>query len=328
MRGERRRPPAERGFGCPAVVAASRLARMPACTRHEHASHSRGRASAKTTRSSGTSAGSVSGSATARAIRTGCSPDGRRTEAASVPVPARWPRENRSTSHGSRLHRSGCCGLRCRTSSCVGTRVRVAHGCVRSLRKGCGYREVREDVVSEGARHNASDVLRAGLLPRHGHDRVLLLSGWELAGQCAHGGVVHAQCRDRRADFWRVPPEAGWQSQGRSRVLGRSTLALASIALLLLGVSPDASAASWRSCGSFSTEHVSGKRVRVTQVRVRGTSCVQARRVARGFYDQIIGSSGAGYAAGFGCVYTGGSRVRCGSGADGRGPKKIRWRER
>lgn len=94
-------------------------------------------------------------------------------------------------------------------------------------------------------------------------------------------------------------------------------------------LAPTTSAASWRSCPAFSVTNINGDRVGVAGVRVLGTSCGQARRVARGFYTQQIGSSGAAYAAGYGCAYTnGGNRVRCGSGTDGRGSKKIRWRER
>lgn len=111
-------------------------------------------------------------------------------------------------------------------------------------------------------------------------------------------------------------------------MLRLATIVSVGIAAVLAVAPAGVVAATWRSCESFSTDSVSGDPVRVTEVRVRGTSCRQARRVARGFYGQTIGSSGAGYAAGFGCAYSGASRVRCGSGAEGRGPKKVRWRER
>lgn len=110
----------------------------------------------------------------------------------------------------------------------------------------------------------------------------------------------------------------------------RSRHAATCVALLFLCLMPPASAdaAKWRSCRTFATTNYSGARVVAASIRVRRTTCAQARRVVRGFYNQVIGSSGAGYAAGYGCAYYGRARVRCGSGADGQGPRKLRWKER
>lgn len=124
-------------------------------------------------------------------------------------------------------------------------------------------------------------------------------------------------------------PRTPTKSHAPRRRILRWPLVIANIAAALaLSCSSDAIAASWRSCPAFTTDDQGGHAVRLSNVETRGTTCAQARRVARSFYGQTIGSSGATYAAGFGCVYHGSSRVRCGSGVNGRGPRKIRWLER
>ena len=84
----------------------------------------------------------------------------------------------------------------------------------------------------------------------------------------------------------------------------------------------------WVNCGSLTLYTYASQRVTVSGIRALGTSCRSAKAVVHGFYAQEIGSSGAGYAAGFGCVYVGGTRVTCGSGPTGRGARKVVWTQR
>lgn len=111
-------------------------------------------------------------------------------------------------------------------------------------------------------------------------------------------------------------------------MLKQLVIAATAAGALSLAVGSPSFAATWRSCSTFSVESHAGDSVRISNVRVRGTTCSQAKRVARSFYGQTIGSSGATSAAGYGCAYHGSNQVRCGAGADGRGARKIRWRER
>jgi hypothetical protein len=94
-------------------------------------------------------------------------------------------------------------------------------------------------------------------------------------------------------------------------------------------------AVSAKPCANFTVTGYAGAHFRISSIKVTRTTCATARRVVRGFYGQVIGSSGAAYAAGYGCAYYGagsaggsGAHVRCGSGASGRGSRQVRWLER
>ena len=81
-----------------------------------------------------------------------------------------------------------------------------------------------------------------------------------------------------------------------------------------------------RRCDPFTLTDLNGDAVRISDLRVVQTSCAAAGRVARSFHSQTIGSSGATLAVGFGCAYGARGTVTCGSGADGKGPKRISWK--
>lgn len=111
--------------------------------------------------------------------------------------------------------------------------------------------------------------------------------------------------------------------------------ALVGAALLLLS-SPAAGAEgqvepAWQSCSSFTVVSYSGDRYDILDLEEREASCSQAGAVVRSFHSQVIGSSGATVAEGFGCAYEGnGDRVLCKSfdGSSYNGPIQIRWRLR
>jgi len=121
---------------------------------------------------------------------------------------------------------------------------------------------------------------------------------------------------------------------GRSRWIASCSAAL----VVLTGVGPlDAPRASehghvsgWRACSSLTVTGYSGARYRISAVRVRSVACRRARSVIHDFYSQVIGSSGATVALGFGCVYRIGSRVNCRSrsGSTYDGSRQLSWRER
>ncbi len=104
----------------------------------------------------------------------------------------------------------------------------------------------------------------------------------------------------------------------------------ATVVLVVVGIAGSTADAHarWVSCGSLKLSMYSSLKVTVVGLRAMGASCRTAKAVVHGFYAQRIGSSGAGYAAGFGCAYVGGTRVVCGSGPTGRGPRKVVWAER
>lgn len=81
-----------------------------------------------------------------------------------------------------------------------------------------------------------------------------------------------------------------------------------------------------RHCRSVSLRGHSDNALRATKIVARGVGCQRARRVVKGFHSQVIGSSGAGYVAGFGCAYLSATRVRCGPGPSGtEGPERVEW---
>lgn len=79
-------------------------------------------------------------------------------------------------------------------------------------------------------------------------------------------------------------------------------------------------------CKAVTVTDVNGDTVRISDLRVVQTTCVVAAGLARSFHAQIIGSSGATVAAGYGCGYGSGGAVTCRSGADGKGSKRVAWK--
>jgi hypothetical protein len=114
--------------------------------------------------------------------------------------------------------------------------------------------------------------------------------------------------------------------------LARSA-ALWGLGLMVLssvGVVAPVHASEWTSCGSLTAvHHGSGTDYRVRGLATRATACRTARSVVWDFYAQVLGSSGATVAGGFGCAYRG-RRITCRSrsGDSYDGNRHIRWRER
>lgn len=79
-------------------------------------------------------------------------------------------------------------------------------------------------------------------------------------------------------------------------------------------------------CKPVTVTDVNGDTLRISDLRVVQTTCAVAAGVARSFHGQIIGSSGAAVAAGYGCGYSSGGAVTCRSGADGTGSKRVAWK--
>jgi len=63
-------------------------------------------------------------------------------------------------------------------------------------------------------------------------------------------------------------------------------------------------------------------------LRTRQVGCARARRVARGFGGQLIGSSGSTDALGYSCSYVRPVRNKVYRVLCEKGAKEIRWRER
>lgn len=86
----------------------------------------------------------------------------------------------------------------------------------------------------------------------------------------------------------------------------------------------------WQACGSRTVASAAGTEYRIAPLEATGTDCAAAEAVARSFYSQTIGSSGATVAGGLGCAYeSGGASVLCrsSSGSAYDGPVGVRWSE-
>ena len=102
---------------------------------------------------------------------------------------------------------------------------------------------------------------------------------------------------------------------GAQHIMGTgATLVACALAFACLHTT-EATAANSTACGSLRVTHKpSGLRFRIGSLTSLHASCTTARRVVRNFYTQLIGSSGATLALGYGCAYhasPGTSRVVC-----------------
>ena len=103
---------------------------------------------------------------------------------------------------------------------------------------------------------------------------------------------------------------------------------LASLLLLLLALSlASAAPAAARPCMSVKVKRNFGY-YRAENLRARKVGCRKARKVARNFGRQLIGSSGSTVALGYSCSYVRPVRNKVYRVLCEKGAKEIRWRER